>query len=226
MKRTLLSLTAMAVVAFVVVSCSKKDAPPTAPAAPTATPTITDTPTVTNTPTITYTPTNTPIPTADPTQVPSCTWYGVTEEYSGHTGADVRYLYMHKQVLAGPTTIHAIGVSVSSASAGLNVQLGLYSDASGEPNARLVATEFFTTVAGVNYRVINPIVVPAGTYWIAAFVNESGTTFNWPIYAPPGDPDTSGARYKSNFLDGALPATAPVMNGFQFRFMHRVYSCL
>ncbi len=191
---------ALMVVCFVVtcglVSCKKDSSPAPAapqPAAPTATPTVTwtgtasptvtwtnthtATPTLTSTPTSTHTVTSTPTATANATStaIPSaCTVFGRKVVEPGNIAVSGgTYAFLYSNVLATSVTLHALGVTIStgwSLDTDADVQLGIYTNNAGEPDALLRSTAHFIPVGGDNYQVITPIVLSPGTYWIAAII--------------------------------------------------------
>jgi len=180
----------------------------------TYTPSSTASPTETQTLTPTFTPTDTATPTNTPTQVPSPTptnapgGTGTTEIKIGETyvlGNDDsghgNLLVAQNVVLSQEATIQSLSFYVTTAAG--NLRLGIYNDANGNPGTLVAKTDEFTPVVGWNTQSVQtPVLLPAGTYWLAYRPESSDLHFRntWT-----GDGENS-LRYYS-YPYGEMPST-------------------
>ncbi len=74
-------------------------------------------------------------------------------------------LVAQRVTLTQTATLQSLSFYVSNASGRL--QLGVYSNASGNPKSLLVLTPPFTPVVGWNTQTVQPTVLTPGTYWLA-----------------------------------------------------------
>jgi hypothetical protein len=194
----------------------------------TSTPTYTNTPvgastntslpsvTPTNTPTSTYTPTNTP--TANPTtttytQTPTATRtptntasptlsvikIGETNILGTDDSGNANLLVAQQANLPQNATVQSLSFYV--ATAGGQLRLGFYSDNAGNPGMLLAQTATFTPTVGWNTQAVQtPVLLPAGTYWLAYLPQSNSMHYRV---------ESSGAGRGASYTFGSLPSTYP-----------------
>lgn len=198
MKKTLSILAACLMLCLGAFACKKKDTPaaPVAPPAdtatftvtpsPTASPTVTQSPTVTSSPTVTATATltatatvtSTPTAHATQTAMPTVCWI-LGRNTDGLNTFDVSggtFAILNSWMVSSSVTVWALGINNGAGNPydlASDFQLGLYTNAAGEPGIRIVATDHFRPegFAGNSYRPVTPTVLVPGNYWIAVLVN-------------------------------------------------------
>jgi hypothetical protein len=184
---------------------------PTATPSPTATilPSPTPTATASATPTVTPLPSSTPspIPTATPSPTPTPAGtikIGQTAVFTNLDSGNAGLILAQSAPLLQSATIQSISFYVKSAAGTL--RLGIYSSNAGVPAALKAATPVFTPVAGWNTQnVTTPVLLQAGTYWLAYAPSSSALSFVKQVAG-------SGIAL-APFTYGALPATFPVVTG-------------
>ena len=180
---------------------------PTATVTPTSTPTKTATATSTRTPTpsATVTPTSTPTKTATatstrtptPTPALSAITIGETDILASDDSGNGSLLLAQQTVLSQSATIQSMSFYV--ATVGGQLRLGIYNDAGGGPGTLLAQTAAFTPTTGWNTRnVVTPVLLPAGTYWLAYLPESNNLHFRKTL--------TGSAKYYS-YTFGTLPNT-------------------
>jgi hypothetical protein len=152
-----------------------------------ATSTPTRTPTGTS-PTITPTPTST---------VPGGMTIGETNILSTDDSGNGNLLVAQQAFLSQSATIQSLSFYVASPSGQL--RLGIYDDAGGNPGTLRAQTAAFTPSVGWNTQnVLSPVLLPAGTYWLAYLPQSNNLHFRVAM--------TGSARgYSYSF--GAMPTT-------------------
>jgi hypothetical protein len=180
---------------------------PTATPVPTPSPTATATPSPTATATPTPSPTVTPIPspTPSPTPTPAGTIkIGQTAVFTNLDNGNAGLILAQSAPLLQSATIQSISFYVKSAAGTL--RLGIYSSNGAVPSALKAATPVFTPVAGWNTQnVTTPVLLQAGTYWLAYAPSSSSLSFVKQV---------AGLGIAlAPFTYGALPATFPVVTG-------------
>jgi hypothetical protein len=108
-------------------------------------------------------------------------------------------------------------ISIFLATAGVNIILGLYNDASGLPGSLLAASAVTTSVVGTNtLPITSGPTLAAGTYWL---VIQNQTSVN-------GYYNSSGAGAYNNSVSwtGSLPATWPTSGGGSGVFDFSLYA--
>jgi len=109
-------------------------------------------------------------------------------------------------LLAQPVTLSQTGtvqsLSFYVTTAAGNLRLGVY-DASGPggiPGSKKAETASFATTTGWNtVSVVNPVSLPAGSYYLAYLPSDNNLSFRKAV--------TGGTSYKYNYTFGALPTT-------------------
>lgn len=152
---------------------------PTPTPAPSATPTPTPIPTPTPTPVPSATPKPTPVPSPTPTPVPSPR---VTEITIGETAilpnddsGNANELNASRATLGQRATIQSLSFYVPVAAGDLI--LGIYdaTESRGRPGVLKAKTIAFKAVVGWNtVKVITPVSLPPGNYWLAKLNNNNG----------------------------------------------------
>ncbi len=176
---------------------------------PTFTPTATFTPTPTRTatPTFTSTPTFTPTSTASPTNTPGGS--ASTEIQMGETyvlpddsSGNGNLLVAQKVTLSQAATIQSMSFYVTTAAGKL--RLGIYDNAGNNPGALRAKTSEFTPVVGWNTQsVLSPVLLPAGTYWLAYLPESNNLHFKASAWI-----DEGPVRHHS-FSYGEMPSAFP-----------------
>lgn len=81
----------------------------------------------------------------------------------------------HKYTLASTATLTGLGMNLTTAN-GATYRMAMYTDNANQPGNLVSLSNTGTMVAGQNFVLVpTPTVIPAGTYWIAALFNSSGT---------------------------------------------------
>jgi hypothetical protein len=143
---------------------------PTSGQATTTTPTPTRTSTVTRTPTRTSTPTRTA--TATQTLPAGAITMGETAVLSADDSGNGNLLIAQKATLSHDATLNSLSLYVASPSGQL--RLGIYTDAGDRPGTLKAQTAAFTPVSGWNTQPVQaPVLLPAGTYWLAYLPSSS-----------------------------------------------------
>ncbi|MBE7554342.1 MAG: hypothetical protein HS126_25090 [Anaerolineales bacterium] len=134
---------------------------------PQSVPTLTPTPTPTNTPT--HTPTPTPIPSGPLT-------IGETNILAADDSGNGDLLVAQQVILHQSATLQSLSFYITSAAGQL--RLGIYDDAGGNPGTLRAQTTAFTPVVGWNTQnVLTPVLLPAGTYWLAYLAESNNLHF-------------------------------------------------
>ena len=165
---------------------------------PTSTFTASPTPTRTNTATVTATPTAPAIITIGETNILSMNYSGIGNQ-----------LVAQQVTLSQSATIQSLSFYV--ATAGGQLRLGIFNNAGSNPGTLQAQTAAFTPVAGWNTQsVTTPVLLPAGTYWLAFLPQNNNLTGRMAF--------TGLGRYY-NYTFGALPSTfssSPTTGTFHF----------
>ncbi|MGE5223414.1 MAG: hypothetical protein ACM3PY_13340, partial [Omnitrophica WOR_2 bacterium] len=106
-------------------------------------------------------------------------------------------LVAQRTALPQAGTLTSISFFVRTASGRL--QLGIYNEASGEPNHLIASTPVFTPVAGWNTVSLSPISLAPGYYWLAYLPESSSLGFQ-------ADLSSGSARWFSSSF-GSMPVT-------------------
>ena len=186
------------------VSVTGNGLPPTPTPFPTNTSSPVVTATVTPSPTGTMPPTATQTPTASRTNTPTSTMpsgitIGETNILSQDDSGNGNLIVAQQAVLSQSATIQSMSFYVTSAAGKL--RLGIYDDASGRPGTLRAQTAEITPVVGWNTQnVLTPVLLPAGTYWLA-YLPESNNLHmrvEW-----------TGSAWDYSYTYGTLPNTIP-----------------
>ncbi len=176
---------------------------PTIPAAATSTPSTT--------PTRTATPTATQTPSLTPTSAASLITLGETSVLTTSYSGNGNLLIAQQVTLSQSATIQSLSYYVSTA--GGQLRLGIYNNNGSNPGTLMAETAPFTPVVGWNTQpVINPTLLPAGTYWLA-FLPQNNTLAGRVI--------ASGTGRYYTYTFGAMPSTyssSPTSAAFRFSF--------
>jgi hypothetical protein len=195
-------------------SCSKDQAPasapPSGPAPSTATFTPTPTPfaTGTGTPTVTPTSTETAIPTPTTTPTVGCEAMGNTLTSEQETTYPNSNLWAVRCVLDQAGTLTEVRFRLDDGN-GLSGRVGLYTNVASQPVSLLVQSAEANLVSGWNNVDVPDTALDAGIYWIA-FATNCGTFCNLYVKtADIGGPTTDFAKASWYYPDGALPEAFP-----------------
>lgn len=104
-------------------------------------------------------------------------WYASTIQAagSGNTAFSANTLYAYPIFISQKITAIAIGVNVTTLSAG-NVRCGIYTDSAGVPSALLVdGGSISTGTTGFKSATISTVLIP-GWYWLAAVFSGTPST--------------------------------------------------
>ena len=180
--------------------------PTNTPIPPTATNTSTSTSTITPIPpTATFTITNTPTPTNSRTPTPTITptLSTITIGEDAILGMDDygngNILIVQQADLSQAATIQSLSFYVTSASGQL--RLGIYDDSNGNPGTLRAETAAFTPVVGWNTKpVLTPVLLPAGTYWLAYLPQSNSLHFRVAL---------NGSARGYYYSYGPMPTTFP-----------------
>lgn len=131
---------------------------------------------------------------------------GETSVLPSNDSGNGNLLVVQDATLSSTATLKSLSFYVTAASGSL--RLGVY-DATGPgggPGALKAQTNAFTPVVGWNTaKVISPVALPAGKYWLAYFPSSSGLNFATNY-------STGNYRY-ANLTFGPMPAKFPTVNG-------------
>lgn len=109
-------------------------------------------------------------PTGDADAAPSRIVFGnpsiTTEGNPDGQPFSTGYLLGHAIVTTSSFTLTML--AVNAIDPGPSVVLALYADSAGAPSALVASTATETLVSGPNELPVTPVVLPAGTYWMAA----------------------------------------------------------
>ena len=171
-----------------------------APAEPTATPS----------PTLVII--NTPVPTSTQTQTGgNQIKIGEPNVLASDNSGNGNLLIAQQTSLNHSATIESLSFFVTNASGKL--RLGIYDDANGTPGKLLAQTSSFNTKVGWNTReVTTPVMLPAGTYWLAYLAQNDNLHFRV---------DLSGSGKGFSYRFGKMPdkfSDSPFSGSFHFSF--------
>jgi hypothetical protein len=125
---------------------------------------------------------------------------GETNILSSDDSGNANLLLAQAASLSQPGTIQSLSFYVATAAG--NLRLGVYDSTgpSGGPGAKKAETNEITPATGWNTaNVITPVLLPAGTYWLAYLPNNNGLHFR---------KDTSGMSSKYySYTYGTMPQT-------------------
>ena len=140
----------------------------------------------------------TPTPTATVVQSDLIT-IGETEILNSNDSGNGNVLIAQEAVLPQDATIQSLSFYVTGGSGQL--RLGIYDDNGGNPGTLRAETAAFTPVVGWNTQEVSaPVLLPAGTYWLAYLPQSSNLSFRVAL--------TGSARgYYYTF--GQMPAAFP-----------------
>jgi hypothetical protein len=149
------------------------------------------------TPTPTSTPTSTPTatPTATPIQI------GLTSIAPLGDNGNANLLIAQQATLGQNATIQSLSFYITTAAG--NLRLGIYDNTGpgGGPGALKAFTAEFTPITGWNTRpVTTPVLLTAGTYWLAYLPQSSTLAFQI-------DRSGAGSAVWYSYAYGPLPAT-------------------
>ncbi len=135
-------------------------------------PVTTPTPTPTPSPSPSATPTGTP----SPTPTPGAIVIGNKAVFTIPDNSNANLLLASECVLSQPATIQSISFYVTAASG--QMYLGIYSGSTVQPFQLLASTPVFTPVNGWNTQKVSaPLLLQAGTYWLAYLPNSNSLGF-------------------------------------------------
>jgi hypothetical protein len=141
-----------------------------------------------------------PLPTPSPTPTPVILeglHIGETNILSNDDAGNGDLLIAQQAVLSQDATLESLSFYVSNADGEL--RLGVFADNNGAPGAFVAETDAFTPVVGWNTRnVLSPVLMPAGTYWLAYLPESNDLRFRV---------GGSGPASYYNYPFGSMPAT-------------------
>ncbi|MCE5228085.1 hypothetical protein LLG95_00620, partial [bacterium] len=148
----------------------------------------------------------TPTPTPTPTPVATPISLGNTSVLGDADYNMAGYLVAYRVSLAQAGVLNDLNIYAKTA--GGNMRLGLYSDASGKPGALLASTNDFTTVAGWNSAAVTTpdVTLQPGYYWLCMEASSNSLVLA---------AQSSGGvhAYCSGWSYAALPSTFPAVSG-------------
>jgi hypothetical protein len=127
---------------------------------------------------------------------------GESNVLSGNDSGNADLLIAQQATLSESATLESLSFYVDTAAGDL--RLGVYdaTGAGGNPGALQAATASFTPIAGWNTQsVTTPVLLQAGTYWLAYLPSSSSLAFR--------DSYGSGTYRTANFTFGPMRATFP-----------------
>ena len=108
-------------------------------------------------------------------------------------------LIVQQADLSQAATIQSLSFYVTSASGQL--RLGIYDDSNGNPGTLRAETAAFTPVVGWNTKpVLTPVLLPAGTYWLAYLPQSNSLHFRVAL---------NGSARGYYYSYGPMPTTFP-----------------
>ncbi|MGQ0506537.1 MAG: hypothetical protein ACT4TC_14585 [Myxococcaceae bacterium] len=143
---------------------------------------------------------------------------GETAVLTEATSGNVDLLVVQQTTLGQPATIQSLSYYVATAAG--SVRLGIYdaTGQSGEPGLLRAQTASFNPNNGWNtVNVTAPVLLPAGTYWLAHLLSSSNLEYRQ---------DRSGASRVVAQPFGAMPATYPTSGVFPLPVHWSLYATL
>jgi hypothetical protein len=145
---------------------------------------------------ISKTPTPTPLPSPTPIALDGL-HMGETNILSTDDSGNANLLIAQQSVLAQNAILESLSFYVTDSYGQL--RLSVYADNGGKPGTLVAETNAFTPIIGWNTQnVLTPVLLPAGTYWLAYLAESNNLHFRAGGSGP--------ARYYS-YPFGSLPTT-------------------